>query len=266
MKAKGMATLIEIIILAIIQGITEWLPVSSSGHLALVQEFFQMGDMLVYDVMFHVGTSIVILIVFRKDFVKILKALARRDFQSEDGKLAIYIVIGTIPVAVVGVAFYGIIDALFQNATAVSIALLITGFILFTSERREDTKKLGVLDSLYIGIAQAVAIVPGISRSGATISTGLLRGVEKEKVFKYSFLLAAPAILGAGIYEIYKVRNTIVQGVDWAALFVGVVVSMVVGYIALKALLRIVMKRKFHYFAYYCWAVGLIVLLLLVVK
>jgi undecaprenyl-diphosphatase len=258
-----MASLIEIIILGIIQGITEWLPVSSSGHLVLLQEFFRMGDMLVYDVMFHVGTLMVVLFVFRQDFVKILKALAKRDFKSEDGKLATYIIIGTIPVAVAGVIFYDTIDALFQNALAVSIALLFTGFLLFISEQRENTKKLGFIDSICIGIAQAVALIPGISRSGATISTGLLRGVDKQKALKYSFLLSAPAILGASIYELYKVRYTLTQNVDWTALSIGVIVSMLMGYIALKILLKIILQRKFHYFAYYCWAFGLIVIVLL---
>jgi len=258
-----MVTIIEIIILGIIQGITEWLPISSSGHLVLVQEAFEMGDVLIYDVMFHLGTLIVILVFFREDFAKILRAIAKRDFASEDGKLAKYVFIGTIPVAVVGFAFYDAIKALFQNSLAVSIALLFTGFLLFISERRENNKKLGFIDSLYMGVAQAVSLIPGVSRSGATISTGLLRGVKKEEVFRYSFILSAPAVLGATIYEAYKVRTALVQNVDWLAAFVGVVVSMVVGYFALKALQKILMRHKFHYFAYYCWALGLVVIVLL---
>jgi len=264
-----MTPLIEIIILGIIQGITEWLPVSSSGHLVLAQEFLVKVDpqeKLVLDVMLHFGTLIVILIVFRQDIINILKAIAKRDFQSEDGKLATYIIIGTVPVAVAGAVFYNTIDQLFQNALAVSIALLFTGFLLFASERRENNKSLTSLNSILIGIAQAVSLIPGISRSGATVSTGLLRGIDKQKVFKFSFLLAAPAILGATVYEFYKIRTTLPQSVDWTAISLGVIVSMLVGYFALKTLLKIVMRRKFHYFAYYCWTLGLVAIILLLLQ
>jgi undecaprenyl-diphosphatase len=258
-----MTSLVEIIILGIIQGITEWLPVSSSGHLVLAQEFFQIAHPLILDVMLHLGTVIVVIVFFRQDIINIIRALAKGDLANEDGRLALYVIIGTIPVAIVGYALRNTIESLFENALAVGTALLFTGFLLFFSEWRESNKKLGFLDSLFIGLAQVVSIIPGISRSGATISTGLLRGVEKEKVVRYSFLLSVPAILGATALE---VKDALVQNVDWFAILIGVIVSMIVGYLALNALLRIVTKRKFHYFAYYCWALGLIVILLLLLR
>ncbi|MBX5326217.1 MAG: undecaprenyl-diphosphate phosphatase [Candidatus Bathyarchaeia archaeon] len=255
-----MATIPEIIILGIIQGITEWLPVSSSGHLVLVQEFFQIKQPLVFDVMLHFGTLIVILVVFRRDIERILKALTRRDFASEDGKLAGYVIIGTIPAVIIGYLFHDFFQSLFQNALAVSVALLFTGCLLFVSERRLGNRPLGFVDSVLIGVAQAVSIIPGISRSGATISAGLLRGVEKERVFRFSFLLSVPVILGATAFE---AKNIAVQEADFAAMFLGMIVSIVVGYFALKALMKIVLQRRFHYFAYYCWVLGLGVIVLL---
>ncbi|MEM2102391.1 MAG: undecaprenyl-diphosphate phosphatase [Candidatus Bathyarchaeia archaeon] len=255
-----MATILEIIILGIIQGITEWLPISSSGHLVLVQEFFSIKQPLVFDVMLHFGTLIVILVVFRKDVKRILMALIRRDFASEDGKLAGYIIIGTIPAAIIGYLFHDFFQSLFQNALAVSVALLFTGCLLFISERRQDNRPLGFIDSLLIGVAQAISIIPGVSRSGTTISAGLLRGVEKEKAFSFSFLLSVPIILGATAFE---AKDVAVQEADFAAMLLGMVVSMAVGYFALRALQKIVLRRRFHYFAYYCWALGLGVIVLL---
>jgi len=256
-----MASLIEIIVLGIVQGLTEWLPISSSGHLVLMQEFFQTEQPLVFDVMLHAGTLVVILVVFRQEIINILKAITKRDFASEDGKLAPFIIVGTIPTAALGYIFHDQIQSLFSNLFAVSIALLFTGALLYISEIKENNKPLSFTDSLFIALAQAVSLIPGVSRSGTTISTGLLRGVEKEKVFKYSFLLAVPAIFGATVFE---AKDAVIQGVDMLPMLFGAFISMIVGYAALKALQKIVMQRKFRYFAYYCWAAGLIVIILLI--
>jgi len=128
---------------------------------------------------------------------------------------------------------------------------------LYVSERRKNGEELGLLDSLLIGIAQGIAIIPGISRSGATITTGLLRKVEKEKAFRYSFLLSIPAIIGATVTESMRVN---MDNVDVAVMFLGVVISIIVGYVSLKLLLEVVLKEKFHLFAYYCWTVGAIII------
>jgi len=258
-----MASLLEIIILAVIQGITEWLPVSSSGHLVLAEALFHEEQPLILAVMLHFGTLIVVLFVFRKDIVNMLVALARRDFASEDGQMALYVILGTILTGTVGLIFLHQIEALFKNPFAVAVAMLFTGVILFLSERRQNTKSLGFIDSVYIAIAQMVSIIPGISRSGFTISTGLLRGVDKEKVFRFSFILAAPSILGATILE---ARDTVIQSIDPVPMLLGVVVSMIVGYVALKALRKILLRQKLHYFAYYCWALGLLVIVLLLLQ
>ena len=252
---KFTLTLIDILILAVVQGITEWLPISSSGHLVIIEKCLGLTPPLIFNVMLHVGTLFVVLAVFRRDIVKIVKAFVRLDFKTDEGKLALFIVVGSVPTALIGFFFYGIFKSFFSNLLVVGVGLLITGFVLFVSERRKNNRKLNYLDSLLIGTAQGVAVIPGISRSGVTIATGLLRKVKKETAFKYSFLLSIPAIIGATIMES---RDLAVGNVDAVAMFLGAIISMIVGYISLKFLQKIVMKEKFHLFAYYCWIVGLI--------
>ena len=253
-----MVTLIEVFILAVVQGLTEWLPISSSGHLVITQKALGLNLPLIYSVMLHLGTLIVVLTVFRKDIAEIIKAVAKRDFETEEGKLALFIVVGSVPIAFTGFVFHDFFESLFSNLPAVGLALLITGFMLFFSEKRIGNRKMGMLDSLLIGVAQAIAIIPGISRSGATISTGLLRKVDKATAFKYSFLLSAPAIAGATVMES---KELVLGNIDLIPLLLGTIVSMIVGYASLKILKKIVMNQKFHMFAYYCWSVGVLIIL-----
>lgn len=242
-----------VIFLAIVQGITEWLPISSSGHLVIAQEWLGLELPLFFNVMLHVGTLCVIVVVFRQDLSKMIMAIVKLDSKTEEGKMAVFIAIGSVPTALIGLLFYDVLESLFYNVFAVGIALLITGFFLSISERREGKRKLNYVDSILTGIAQGIAIIPGISRSGLTIATGLLRKVEKETAFKFSFLLSVPAIIGATIVES---RELVIGSVDLAAMSFGVVTTFIVGYASLKALEKIVMKEKFHLFAYYCWIVG----------
>ena len=253
-----MVTLIEILILAVIQGLTEWLPVSSSGHLVITQKFLGLNLPLIYSVMLHVGTVIVVLTVFRKDIEEIIRALVKRDFETEEGRLALFIAAGSVPIALIGFVFHDFFESLFDNLLVVGIALLITGFVLFFSEKRIGNRKMGILDSLLIGLAQAVAIIPGVSRSGVTVATGLLRKIDKATAFKYSFLLSIPAVIGATVMES---RELVVGNVDMIPLFLGAIISMIVGYVSLKLLQKIVMSEKIHLFAYYCWLVGLAIIL-----
>ena len=253
-----MVTLIEVLVLAVIQGLTEWLPVSSSGHLVITQKVLGLNLPLIYSVMLHVGTLIVVLTVFRKDILDIIKALVKRDFETEEGKLALFIAVGSVPIAIIGFVFYDFFKSLFSNLLAVGLALLITGWVLFFSEKRIGNRKMGILDSLLIGLAQGVTIIPGISRSGVTVATGLLRRVDKAIAFKYSFLLSVPAVLGATVMES---RELVVINVNMVPLFLGAIISMIVGYVSLKLLQKIVMNEKIHLFAYYCWIVGLAIIL-----
>jgi len=252
--------ILQTLILAIIQGITEWLPISSSGHLAIAQKYFNEKPTLIFEIALHIGTIFVVLITFRKDVIDIIKAFFKRDFESEEGKLALFIIVGSIPTAIIGflLLYYDIIETISSNLLIVGLALLVTGIFLYASGHVKDGKELNYLDSLLIGIAQGVATIPGISRSGFTISTGLLRKVKREKVFKYAFLLSIPAVLGAMAATIVKEHESLTNAsIDLSLTVLGVITSFIVGYIALNLLQRIFMKQKFHLFAYYCWIIGI---------
>jgi undecaprenyl-diphosphatase len=248
--------MIRALLLGAIQGITEWLPISSSGHLVIVQEWLGLELPVAFDVMLHVGTLCVIVAVFWRTLYKMALAIVKLDFKTEEGKLALFIGVGSIPTALIGLFFHDLLESLFYNIFAVGIALIATGLLLHVSEGRGGEKKLDWWDSLLIGLAQGVSIIPGISRSGWTIATGLSRRVEKETVFTYSFLLAIPAIIGATIAESSELT---LGDTDLLALFLGVAVSFVVGYVSLKLLRRIIVQEKLHLFAYYCAILGLAV-------
>jgi len=256
--------LIEVLILAIVQGITEWLPISSSGHLALIQHLMQEynPEWVFFDVILHVGTLFAVLVAFRKDIIRILKAVARLDFKTEGGKLALYIVVGIIPTAIIGFLFQDTFESFFSNLTAVGLAFLFTGGLLYASKlRKNKNRPLNYLDTLLIGTAQGIALIPGVSRSGATISTGLLRRVQREKAFQYSFLLFIPAVIGATIGKSIKEWNNLAAAdIDIVSIFFGLIVTTIVSYIFLKLLYKIVVKERFHVFAYYCWALGLLII------
>ncbi len=248
-------TLVEVLILAVVQGVTEWLPISSFGHLAIVEENVGLELPLIFNVMLHVGTLVVVFAVFWRDIIKIVKALLSLNFKTEEGKLALLIAVGSLPTALIGFFFRDVFESFSHNLLAIGVALLINGFALFFSKRKKTDRELSLLDSLLIGTAQGIAIAPGISRSGLTISTGSFRRVKKEKAFKYSFLLSIPAIIGATIMECGDLQA---GKVDLIALVTGLLISMTVGLVSLKFLRKVVMKGKLHLFAYYCWIVGLI--------
>ncbi len=255
-----MASVIETVILGIIQGLTEWLPVSSSGHLAVAKEFLGWQPPIIFFVLLHVATLFVVVAFFRKDIMSVLKAIVRRDFKSEEGMLAIFIILGTVPTAVIGYAFQNILKSFFDNLFVVGGALLATGVLLFVSERRGSNSPLRLLDAILVGVAQGVAIIPGVSRSGATISTGLARGMKRETAFRFSFLLSIPAVLGATVAELGDL-GSLASSVDIFAVVAGMVVSMVVGYLSLKVLQKMVVQQRFHWFAFYCWAAGSFVII-----
>ncbi len=246
------------IMLGLIQGIAEWLPISSSGHLVLFQEYFHTGTPVIYDIMLHVATLLVIFIVFWDEIVKMARAVLRFDFSSEHGRLFIFIIIGSIPTAIIGLLFQNLFLSLFTNITAVGVALIINGIILSLTKHTKGKKRLTWIDSIIIGTAQGIAIIPGLSRSGLTISAGLFRGVERKAIAAYSFLLAVPAIIGAALLQS---RDLVVGTINYPALAISMIVSIVVGYFALKFLLRLVLNKKLHMFAYYCWILGMIIII-----
>jgi undecaprenyl-diphosphatase len=254
--------LIEIIILAIVQGITEWLPISSSGHLAILQQLWGLNVPVFFDVTLHIGTLISVLVFFQRDITKILKAVARLDFKTEEGKLAALIFVGSIPTAVIGFLFKERFESFFSNLLAVGVAFIVTGCILYASKlSRDRNKSINYFDALLIGTAQGIALIPGVSRSGITISTGLLRSVKKEKAFQYSFLLYIPAVIGAAIgTSVTEWKSLAATEINVLSIVFGLVITAIVGYVFLKLLFKVVVKEKFHVFAYYCWTLGLIII------
>ncbi len=270
---------IEAIILGIIQGLTEFLPVSSSGHLVLFQHLFGLKEAeLFFDVCVHLGTLVAIVIVFRQEIIKILSALLQlvylrgqkekflqRVDSDPDLKMALLIVIGSIPTAILGLLFSGIADRLFSSTLITGLMLMVTGLLLWLTRKAEShaasasSGDLSTGKAVVIGIVQGLAIIPGISRSGFTISTGLLLGVDRETAARYSFLLSIPAIVGAGILSLkdgLSQTNPVIS-MSW----LGAVTAALVGYGALKSLLHLVKKGRLHVFAPYCWLVGILAIL-----
>ena len=253
-----MTTILQAIILGIVQGITEWLPISSSGHLVIMQHLFNITPPLLFDVMLHFGTLIVIFLVFWQDIKKIALSLFNKKYKNYR-KILYFIIIGSIPIALVGYFLHDSIESLFTNIRAVAIALIFTGALLYLSElKKEKKRKLTLLDSILVGIMQAVALVPGVSRSGSTISTALILGVKRIEAARFSYLLVIPAIIGATVYEITNIS----QVTNTIHMIIGTIVAIVVGYFSLRWLLKLIQKKKFSYFSYYCWALAVIVFLI----
>ena len=252
-----------------VQGLTEFLPVSSSGHLVFFQSVFGLAEpQLAFDVMLHLGTLLAVVVYFRTDVARILLGTwawvrGRRGGESEsEAKLLLWIVVASIPTGLMGVLLKDWFESLFSMPKTVGLMLLVTGLLLwltrFAGRKQKTRGEMGVLDALVIGIAQGIAIIPGISRSGSTISTGLFCGLNRELAGKFSFLLSIPAILGATFLEFREIDAASGIGVT---LF-GMAVSFFVGLVALKLLMNIVKKGKLSYFSYYCWAVGVLMILL----
>jgi undecaprenyl-diphosphatase len=247
-----MVSIFEAVILGIVQGITEWLPISSSGHLVIFQHFFNIKQPIALDLALHIGSLIVVFIVFWKDIVKLTKGVL--FFERESLIFALWLVLATIPIALVGLFFRDFVESAFDSIRMVGFGLLITAAFLFLSKYPiKKDKALSLKNTFLMGLSQAVAIIPGVSRSGFTISAGLMQGADKEKAAKFSFLMFIPAIVGATILEYKKFSSAD----DITAILIGVIVTIIVGIIFLRALLKIVKEGKIHKFGWYCLAAGI---------
>ena len=251
--------LIRTIILGAIQGLTEWLPISSTGHLKIAEHFMNEKIPLLFDFILHIGTLIVVLLFFRKDIKNILSALVHLDFKTEHGKLIPLIVVGSIPAGIIGIILNEPVNTAFQNILPIAVAFIVCGIILYSvkfAHEKSDTIKYSA--AILIGVAEGIAIIPGISRSGATIVVALLLGISHEKAFKFSFLLSIPAILSVLGYNFVTRSGELASaGLGWPEILTGVIVAMFIGYFALKLLWNILAKKKFHLFAFYCWLLGI---------
>jgi len=249
-----MAGLVEAALLGALQGVTEWLPVSSSGHLALAQMLLGVQVPLAFDVALHAGTLLAAMFFFRKDVLKMVSAAARLDFKSEYGRLCAMVVLGTVPVALAGLLLHDAIASIFESALGIGVAMMLTGTVLWLTRFFDGSRGIGAWDALLVGAAQALALVPGISRSGITIAAGLSRRIERRKAFLFSFMLSIPAVAGANVLEIYRAGSAI--GAIGAEALLGIAAAAVVGYASIGILNDAFQSNRLHMFAYYCWAVG----------
>jgi len=263
---------IKVIILGIVQGLTEFLPVSSSGHLVLTGKIFKLHSENIYlEVFLHFGTFMAVVIIFRNDIYGILKALWDRVISGKRAGDSIYyqnlfycLLIGTVPALVLGIIFKDFVENAFDNTSLTSLMLILTGlFLFFTRYSRVKKESVRFLDSLIIGLAQGLALLPGISRSGFTIGAGLFRGIKGTRAAEFSFLLSLPAIFGASLLKLKESLDQKLSPDTMALYLLGALFAFLFGYIAIKSLLRVLKKGKFEYFGYYCIIVGILSLVFL---
>ena len=270
--------LIQAILMGIVQGLSEFLPISSSAHLVFTSNFYKVfkgieivqssNEEVFFDIMVHLGTLIAVLIFFRKDIINIIKAmlnaLKTKDWSDNEAKLGLYIIIGTFLTILLAYPLNEVAEKLVYSPSIVGILLFFTGFTLLYSEyksKKIETKKsqIDLKSSIFIGLAQGLAALPGFSRSGWTIATGLFFGLDRVTAARYSFLLSIPIILGASmVYPLVKIDITEAVQYNWTSIIVGTIVSGIVGYLCIKYFMKFISKFSLAIFGYYCIIVGIL--------
>ncbi len=244
------AGMIEIIILAIIQGITEFLPVSSSGHLVVFEHFLGIEERISYTVLMHFGTLLAVLFFFRKKIVNLVKGVLKGEVT--EIKYFIFIIVASIPAGIVGIFLKEDIKKVFENIHFIPFFFLFTGVVLFiTKFFRNSKKNVDIFSAIVMGIGQAFAIIPGVSRSGIIISAGIFSKVKREEAFDFSFLLSIPAILGATLLEIKDIES-----IGICKAITAVVISFIAGVFALFLLKKAVITKRLWLFSFYCFGVS----------
>jgi undecaprenyl-diphosphatase len=262
--------LLKAIILGLIQGLSEWLPISSTAHLTLAERLLNLEATPLLGITLHLGTLIVVVFYFRREVKSMLVSLVRWDFKTEYGQFIPLIVVATIPTGIIGLLYVKFLQNTIEAASTptlmliIGITFLIGATIVYTSKiGKEDKKDVTYTTALIMGMAQGLAIFQGLSRSGVTISTALLLGLKREKAFKFSFLLSIPAVIGDLVVEAYTQHGQLAaQGIGPTELLAGIVVAMVAGYIAIKLVVTTVRSKRFHYFAIYTWLLGITLIIL----
>jgi undecaprenyl-diphosphatase len=267
--------------LGILQGLTEFLPISSSGHLVLGESLLKVKfDDISFEVFLHFGTFLSVVIIFRRTIWGMIKAVGEKagavyggrsrinsleydqTYSNENWNLFCLILLGSVPAGILGILFKEVVEKTFSSPFFVSIMLLFTGSFLFlTKFFKKAEGKIKFFDALLIGIAQAIAMLPGISRSGLTISTGIFRGIKREKAAEFSFLLSLPAILGATALKLKDVLNEGNPSFNLWFYLIGMVCAFLFGCLAIKFLLNVIRKGKFEFFGYYCFLIGFLFLI-----
>lgn len=269
--------LIQAIIMGIVQGLSEFLPISSSAHLVFTSNFYKVlkgleithgsNQEIFLDIMLHLGTLIAVFIFFRKDIMAILKALftgfRTRSYSSQDFRIGIFIILGTIVTVLIAYPLSPFAERLVFEPELVGFILIITGVILFLSEffskKHPNKKHITLKNSIIIAIAQGIAALPGFSRSGLTIAAGLFSGIDRTTAAKYSFLLSIPIIMGASLfYPLLEIDLKEVISYNWTAIGIGTVVSGITGYLCIKYFMKFLSKFSLSVFGYYCLIMGII--------
>ena len=271
-------SLLSAVLLGLVQGVAEFLPISSSGHLAIAEHLLSSGSIEVpgfYDVLLHLGTLIAVFIAYWQDIKDMIRELIDgvRDLAHGSTpnpvpparRMILLIIVGTLPLFIV-LPVKDFVEGLGENLFFIAAALVVTGLLLFASDRvkkgRKNEKSATLLDVLLVGVAQAIATCPGISRSGTTITAGCFVGFDRKFAVRFSFLLSIPAILGANILSLKDAMEGEIVWADVPVYLVGVAVAAGVGYLCIRLLRMIADKGRFGWFAYYCWAAGALTLVL----
>ncbi|PWL94595.1 MAG: undecaprenyl-diphosphatase [Clostridiales bacterium] len=268
---------IEATVLGLVQGLAEFLPISSSGHLALLQQWFGIKEdnVLLFAVLLHVGTLVSVFIVYWKDIWELIKELiiTIKDLVTGKGlrleerpvrKLGVMIIVATIPTGIIGLLFNDFFDSLYNSVVPIGIGLIITGILLVVAEKtgrsNRGISQMNYRNALFVGTIQGIAICPGISRSGSTLFGSLLCNLDKAFAVKFVFLISIPSILGSAILEAPAAIESGIQMTDVGPIIVGMAVAAISGLIAIKTMIKIVSGKKLSYFSYYVWILGAIVI------
>lgn len=283
--------LLKAIFLGFIQGVTEFLPVSSSGHLAIFKNILGMEDVdISFDILLHLGTLIAVSVVYWRDIARLFfdgvgivvdscanigmffrmkfsgeRLRYRRVINSAYRKFALLVIVSTIPTGIIGVLGKGLIEKASASLLIPGVCLLITGTLLLISDNLPDgnktPKRTTYGNAIFVGICQGIATLPGISRSGTTIAAELFCGFRRDFAVKYSFIMSIPAVLGAAVLDLKDFGSEGLEGTDVFNYIVGMAVAALVGYICIKTMLVVVKKKKFRYFAYYCYTIGMMAII-----
>ena len=266
--------ILQIIILGIIQGISEFLPISSSAHLIIFRDIFGIGSFvkgnmeLTFDIALHLGTLIAILLFFYKDFIDMIKKGFSKDIKKKDGKLLWYIVLATIPAAIVGVLFEDIIDKMVKlNYILIACALIIMGIVIYLCDKynkqEKNVKDITMKDAIIIGCSQVFALIPGFSRSGTTIAMARILNVKREDAAKFSFFLSAPVVAGAVGLKLLKSETWAMIMANSTVFIIGILASFITGLICIKFLLKYLNKHDFKAFMIYRIILAIVVLIVI---
>lgn len=271
---------IQALILGIVQGLTEWLPISSSGHLALVQLAMNLEVPIFFDIVLHFGTLAAVIGIYRRELLGILKSIkpiGKKNRDSTGVKLMsikrgrrylLLIILGMIPTALIGVGFRSIFEESFYSMWSIGLGFILTGAMIFVTKFIDKgTNSIRNIDAVLIGIGQGLSIFSSISRSGATISIGMFRHIERSELITFSFLLSIPAIVGAGLYDLVfadSVSQVEIYQIPLESYIIGTFTAAIVGYVSIKFLINIINKGEFYLFSFYCFLLGSLILVSLI--